>query len=513
LLNVFFTFFNFLNPFSDFGKASSKIQVIKKVDVRFSDVAGIDDAKKELQEIITFLKQPLKFQKLGANIPKGILLIGPPGNGKTLLAKAVAGEANVPFFSVSGSEFVELFVGIGASRMRDLFTRAQIQAPCIIFIDEIDTFARSRGSNPGSMNDEKEQTLNQLLTEMDGFKQNTRVIVLAATNRIEIIDSALLRPGRFDRQVSVNRPTLNGRIQILNVHAKKKRFEKNISFQTIAQRTTGFSGADLESLLNESAILAARKNKKEISINEINKSIDRVIAGLPGSSLPNLLDRRFIAYSAIGHSLIGSILDSHDSFQKVTIIPRGRLKGLTWFTPEDFKFLPSRSKFLSRLTSLLAGRVTEELIYGNHQITTGPKEDILNLTNIAKNIITQFGMSSVGPVTLSTTKSRQTFTGKSEQQSKSSEKIGSKIDFKIKEVIDSCYMQAVEILKENRLLIDFLTEELIVSESLESEEFLNFLNIYISPLLIKEYKNKKSKYTVMLKLDQIEKKKKELQSF
>lgn len=483
--------FNNLNPFSNFGKMNSKIEMVEKTSIKFSDVAGIDEAKKELEEIVLFLKEPKKFKSVGANIPRGILLVGPPGNGKTLLAKAVAGEADVPFFSVSGSEFVELFVGIGAARMRDLFERAKAKSPCIIFIDEIDTIGRERGSGIGNANDEKEQTLNQLLTELDGFNKNSGIIVLGATNRVDILDSALLRPGRFDRQVTVNRPTLKGRIEILKVHAKGKVLDEEISLQRIAQRTPGFSGADLANLLNESAILAARDKKEKISMDEINKSIDKVIAGLEGVSLPDLIDRRLVAYHEVGHGLIGAVLDSHDSVQKLTIIPRGRAKGLTWFTPQESRLLPSRSRFLNRLTSVLGGRVAEDLIFGSHQVTTGARGDIKSLTNIAKRLITQFGMSNVGPIKINKVKARQIFVGRrrTQKSKKSSEKIVAKIDYQIKKLIDTCYQQALLILKENRFFVDFLAEELVILESIDGTDFSKFLNIYLSPESIKKYKN------------------------
>lgn len=498
--------FNNLNPFSNFGKINSKIEMSEQISIKFSDVAGIDEAKKELEEVVLFLKEPKKFKAVGANIPRGILLVGPPGNGKTLLAKAVAGEANVPFFSVSGSEFVELFVGIGAARMRDLFEQAKSKSPCIIFIDEIDTIGRERGYGMGNSSDEKEQTLNQLLTELDGFNKNSGIIVLAATNRVDILDSALLRPGRFDRQVTVNRPSLKGRIEILKVHSKGKILDENISLQRIAQRTPGFSGADLANLLNESAILAAREKKEQITMDQINKSIDKVMAGLEGLSLPDLIDRRLVAYHEVGHGLIGAVLDSHDSVQKLTIIPRGRTKGLTWFTPQESRLLPSRSRFLNRLTSVLGGRVAEDLIFGNHQVTTAARGDIRNLTNIAKRLITQFGMSNVGPITINKTKMRPIFIGRRRNQKvkKSSEKIVAKIDLQIKSLIENCYQQALLILKENRFFIDFLAEELVVLESIEGTEFSKFLNIYLSPAFIKKYRttmsileeNLQKKYTV-----------------
>jgi len=480
----------FLNPFTNFGKMNSKIEVIDKINIKFSDVAGIDEAKRELLEVVTFLKEPKKFKAVGANIPRGILLVGPPGTGKTLLAKAAAGEAEVPFFSVSGSEFVELFVGVGASRMRDLFDRAKTKSPCIIFIDEIDAIGRERGAGIGSSNDEKEQTLNQLLTEMDGFEANSGIIILAATNRVDILDSALLRPGRFDRQVSVNLPTLKGRVEILKVHAKNKKLADEINLQTVAQRTPGFSGADLANLLNEAAILAARDRKSEIEMYDIGKAIDKVIAGLEGISIIDLTERRLVAYHEVGHALIGAILEKHDSVEKLTIIPRGGARGLTWFTPQETQMLASRSKFLTRLTAALAGRVAEDLIFGKNLITTGARGDIKTLTNMTRRIIMQFGMSNIGPLALSRRGMRPIFLGRGiPRNTNCSDVVIAKVDYELQDLVTDCYTQAYTILIENRFLIDLLVDELIENEVIEGKDFTRWVNSYIPPKDILKYRN------------------------
>ena len=482
--------FSFLNPFANFGKMNSKIEVVEKINIKFADVAGIDEAKQELEEVVTFLKEPFKFKSVGATIPRGILLVGPPGTGKTLLAKAAAGEAEVPFFSVSGSEFVELFVGVGASRMRDLFERAKSKSPCIIFIDEIDAIGRERGAGIGSSNDEKEQTLNQLLTEMDGFEANSGIIVLGATNRVDILDSALLRPGRFDRQVAVNLPTLKGRVEILKVHAKNKKLDSNVNLETIAQRTPGFSGADLANLLNESAILTARDRKEQITMVEIGKAIDKIIAGLEGISIVDLTERRLVAYHEVGHALIGAILEQHDSVQKLTIIPRGGARGLTWFTPQETRLLASRSKFLTRLTAALAGRVAEDLIFGSNLITTGARGDIKTLTDMTRRIITQFGMSNIGPLTLSRRGMRPVFLGRGiPKNTNCSDVVIAKVDYQLQDLVEDCYNQAYTILKENRFLIDLLVDELVENEVIEGKDFTRWVNNYISPKNILKYRN------------------------
>merc|ERR1712087_737630 len=362
------------------GSGSSPLNILKSTarferkpmtGIRFSDIAGIDEAKAEFEEIVSFLKQPDKYTIVGAKIPKGILLVGPPGTGKTLLAKAIANEADVPFFSVAGSEFVEMFIGIGAARVRDLFQKASENAPCIIFIDEIDAVGRERGAGVGGGNDEREQTLNQLLTEMDGFKENKGVIVVGATNRVDILDSALLRPGRFDRQIQVGLPDRLGRLGILKVHARNKPLDKDVSLIQIANRTPGFSGADLANLLNESAILATRYKKDSISKNEVNEAADRIIGGIEGSAMEDTKNKKLIAYHEVGHAIVGSVLESHDEVEKITLIPRGGRKGLTWFIPDEDQTLLSRSQLLARIITTLAGRVVEQVVFGDPEVTTG----------------------------------------------------------------------------------------------------------------------------------------------
>ena len=348
----------------NFRKARAKVQTETNTEVVFNDVAGIDEVKEEFEEVVTFLKKPQRFTSVGAKIPKGVILIGPPGTGKTLLAKAIAGEAGVPFISISGSEFVEMFVGIGASRVRDLFKTAQQNAPCIVFIDEIDAVGRQRGAGIGGGNDEREQTLNQILTEMDGFKENTGIIVIAATNRVDVLDGALLRPGRFDRQVSINLPDVKGRLEILKVHARNKKLNEDISLGLIAQRTPGFSGADLANLLNESAIITARRNKVAITMSEVNTAIDRMLAGLEGTSLTDTKNKRLIAYHEVGHAIIGTLLKYHDDVQKVTLIPRGQARGFTWFTPNEDQALISRGQLVARIIGTLGGRAAEEVVFG-----------------------------------------------------------------------------------------------------------------------------------------------------
>jgi len=369
-----------------FGKSKALFQMEAKTGVIFDDVAGIDEAKEEFEEVVTFLKQPECFTAVGAKIPKGVLLVGPPGTGKTLLAKAIAGEANVPFFSISGSEFVEMFVGVGASRVRDLFKKAKENAPCIVFIDEIDAVGRQRGTGVGGGNDEREQTLNQLLTEMDGFEGNTGIIVIAATNRADILDSALLRPGRFDRQVSVEVPDFKGRLAILYVHSRNKKIDQNVSLSIIARRTPGFSGADLANLLNEAAILAARRRKSNITSYEIDASIDRVVAGMEGTPLVDSKSKRIIAYHEIGHAIVGTLLKDHDPVQKVTLIPRGQARGLTWFTPSEDQSLISRSQITSRIMGALGGRAAEEVVFGDAEVTTGASNDLQQVTSMARQI-------------------------------------------------------------------------------------------------------------------------------
>ena len=462
----------------NFRKAGAKIQTEVTSDILFSDVAGIDEAKEEFEEIVSFLKKPEPFTSVGAKIPKGVLLVGPPGTGKTLLAKAIAGEAGVPFISISGSEFVEMFVGIGASRVRDLFKTAKASAPCIVFIDEIDAVGRQRGAGVGGGNDEREQTLNQILTEMDGFQGNTGVIVIAATNRVDVLDGALLRPGRFDRQVSVNLPDVKGRLAILNVHARNKKMDTTVSLNRIAQRTPGFSGADLANLLNEAAIITARRSKKAVGMSEVNTAIDRVIAGLEGNSLTDTKNKRLIAYHEIGHAVIGSLLKYHDNVQKVTLIPRGQALGLTWFTPNEDQALVSRGQLVARIIGLLGGRAAEEVVFGPTEITTGASGDFQQVTSLARQMVTRFGMSTVGPISLDSERG-QVFLGRGIQnENELSNTVSDKIDAEVKVIITYCYSQALNIIKENRILIDQLVEKLIQDETIEGKVFYKYLSIY-----------------------------------
>jgi len=454
-----------------FGKSKALFQMEVKTGIVFDDVAGVDEAKEEFQEVVTFLKQPESFTAVGAKIPKGVLLIGPPGTGKTLLAKAIAGEANVPFFSISGSEFVEMFVGVGASRVRDLFKKAKENAPCIVFIDEIDAVGRQRGTGIGGGNDEREQTLNQLLTEMDGFEGNTGIIVIAATNRADILDSALLRPGRFDRQVSVNVPDFNGRLDILKVHAKNKKLDQTVSLSIISRRTPGFSGADLANLLNEAAILTARRRKDTITINEIDASIDRVVAGMEGTPLVDSKSKRLIAYHEIGHAIVGTLLPNHEPVQKVTLIPRGQARGLTWFTPSDDQSLISRSQILSRIIGALGGRAAEEIVFGDSEVTTGASNDLQQVTSMARQMVTRFGMSEIGPLSLES-EATNPFLGRNmSSNNEYSDEIAVKIDNQIKKIVDQCHLQALNIIKENRVIIDYLVDILIEKETIEGAEF------------------------------------------
>ncbi|HEY9662394.1 MAG TPA: ATP-dependent zinc metalloprotease FtsH3, partial [Allocoleopsis sp.] len=389
----------------NFGKSRARVQMEPQTQVTFNDVAGIEQAKLELAEVVDFLKNADRFTAVGAKIPKGVLLVGPPGTGKTLLAKAVAGEAGVPFFSISGSEFVEMFVGVGASRVRDLFEQAKSNAPCIVFIDEIDAVGRQRGAGLGGGNDEREQTLNQLLTEMDGFEGNTGIIIIAATNRPDVLDAALLRPGRFDRQVVVDRPDYAGRLEILNVHARGKTLAKDVDLEKIARRTPGFTGADLANLLNEAAILAARRNLTEISMDEVNDAIDRVLAG-PEKKDRVMSEKRkqLVAFHEAGHALVGALMPDYDPVQKISIIPRGRAGGLTWFTPSEDRMdsgLYSRSYLQNQMAVALGGRIAEELVFGEEEVTTGASNDLQQVARVARQMVTRFGMSDrLGPVAL-----------------------------------------------------------------------------------------------------------------
>lgn len=462
----------------NFGKSKARFSMEAKTGVTFDDVAGVDEAKEEFQEVVSFLKRPERFTAVGAKIPKGVMLVGPPGTGKTLLAKAIAGEAGVPFFSISGSEFVEMFVGVGASRVRDLFKKAKENSPCIIFIDEIDAVGRQRGTGIGGGNDEREQTLNQLLTEMDGFEGNTGIIVIAATNRVDVLDSALLRPGRFDRQVTVNVPDVKGRLEILNVHARNKKLAPEISLEVIARRTPGFSGADLANLLNEGAILTARRRKEAMTMSEIDAAIDRVIAGMEGTVMIDSKTKRLIAYHEVGHAIVGTLLAHHDPVQKVTLIPRGQAKGLTWFTPSEEQSLISRSQIIARIMGALGGRAAEEVVFGYPEVTTGAGNDLQQVTSMARQMVTRFGMSNIGPLALEN-QTMDPFLGRTMgSSSEYSEDIASRIDMQIRSIIQHCHDETTSLIKENRVIIDKLVDLLIEKETIDGDEFRSIVAEY-----------------------------------
>jgi len=461
-----------------FGKSKARFMMEAKTGVMFDDVAGIDEAKEELQEVVTFLKKPERFTAIGARIPKGVLLVGPPGTGKTLLAKAIAGEAGVPFFSISGSEFVEMFVGVGASRVRDLFKKAKDNAPCIIFIDEIDAVGRQRGAGIGGGNDEREQTLNQLLTEMDGFEGNTGIIIIAATNRVDVLDSALLRPGRFDRQVTVDPPDIKGRVEVLEVHARNKKLAEDISLEAIARRTPGFTGADLANLLNEAAILTARRRKDAITMAEIDAAVDRVIAGMEGTPLVDSKSKRLIAYHEIGHAIVGTLVKDHDPVQKVTLIPRGQAQGLTWFTPSEEQMLISRAQILARITGALGGRAAEDVIFGDAEVTTGAGNDLQQVSNMARQMVTRFGMSDLGPLSLESSQG-EVFLGRDWlSRSEYSEEVSSRIDAQVRVIVDQCYEEAKRLMRDNRALIDRLVDLLVERETIDGDELRQIVSEY-----------------------------------
>ena len=461
------------------GKSTARFERRPDTGVGFNDIAGIDEAKAEFEEIVSFLKEPEKYTIVGAKIPKGILLVGPPGTGKTLLAKAIANEADVPFFSVAGSEFVEMFIGIGAARVRDLFKKASENAPCIVFIDEIDAVGRERGAGVGGGNDEREQTLNQLLTEMDGFKENKGVIVVGATNRVDILDAALLRPGRFDRQVTVNLPDRLGRVGILKVHARNKPLNDDVSLVQLANRTPGFSGADLANLLNEAAILATRYKKSSITKNEVNEAADRIIGGIAGTPLEDTKNKRLIAYHEVGHAITGSVLKSHDEVEKITLVPRGAAKGLTWFTPEEDQSLLSRSALLARIIGTLGGRAAEQVVFGDPEVTTGASSDLQQVTNLARQMVTRFGMSNIGPMALEDENTGQVFLGGNMTQgSEYAENIADRIDDEVCKIINYCEDKAIEIISDNRVVIDLIVERLLDIETMDGEEFRELLSNY-----------------------------------
>ena len=456
------------NKSMDFGRSRARLSENNN-KVTFDDVAGLTEEKEEVQELIDFLKTPKKFQKLGARIPKGVLLVGPPGTGKTLLARAVAGEANVPFYFISGSEFVELFVGVGASRVRDMFKQAKQSAPCLIFIDEIDAVGRQRGAGLGGGHDEREQTLNQLLTEMDGFGANEGIIIIAATNRPDVLDPALLRPGRFDRQVQVNLPDCKGRREILAVHARNKIFAKNVKLENIAERTVGFSGADLENLLNEAALLAVRRDKNAITMAEIDEAHDRVLMGPAKTSKKYTEnDKKLVAYHEAGHAVLGIKLDGANDVQKITIIPRGYAGGYTMMLPKEERFTATKKELLERITGLLGGRVAEEMIF--NEVTTGAHNDFEQATKIARAMVTEYGMSSLGPVQLEQQEG-SVFLGRDYNKSRNfSSQVAFEIDQEMRKIMDDCYKNAQKIIKENRDLLDLIANVLLEKETITKEE-------------------------------------------
>lgn len=457
----------------DFGKTRAKLSRHSKTT--FKDVAGVDEEKAELEEVIDFLKYPRKYFEIGARIPKGILLVGPPGTGKTLLAKAVAGEAKVPFFSISGSDFVEMFVGVGASRVRDMFKNAKQAAPCIVFIDEIDAVGRQRGAGLGGGHDEREQTLNQLLVEMDGFEENSGVIVMAATNRVDVLDPALLRPGRFDRQIRISNPDVKGRTEILKVHARNKKLSPKINLEDIARRTPGFSGADLENLLNEAALLAAREGRKEVKIYDIDEAIDRVLMGPAKRSRKySEREKRIVSYHEAGHAVIGVKLDNADVVQKVTIVPRGEAGGYNLMTPEEERFLQTKSSLLDSITGLLAGRAAEEIIIG--EITTGAHNDFQRATAIARAMVTEYGMSKLGVIQYER-RAGEVFLGRDYMKDKNfSDQVALEIDEATREIINECYDKAKRVLTENKDLLVLIAEHLMEIETLTKEDIYELVN-------------------------------------
>ncbi len=461
-----------------FGKTKARFQMEAETGVKFADVAGVEEAKQDLEEVVTFLKTPERFTSVGAKIPRGVLLVGPPGTGKTLLAKAIAGEAGVPFFSLSGSEFVEMFVGVGASRVRDLFKRAKENSPCLIFIDEIDAVGRQRGAGIGGGNDEREQTLNQLLTEMDGFEGNSGIIIIAATNRPDVLDSALMRPGRFDRQVSVDAPDIKGRLSILKVHSRNKKLAEAVSLEAIARRTPGFTGADLANLLNEAAILTARRRKEATTITEIDDAVDRVIAGMEGKPLTDGRSKRLIAYHEIGHALVGTLVRHHDPVQKVTLIPRGQAQGLTWFAPDEEQSLVSRAQLRARIMGALGGRAAEDVVFGHAEVTTGAGGDIQQVASMARQMVTRFGMSDLGPLSLEAG-NQEVFLGRDLMtRSDVSDAIANRIDGAVRTIVQDCYTDTVAMVASQRDCMDRLVELLIEKETLDGEELRQIVSEY-----------------------------------
>ncbi|KAF8010160.1 hypothetical protein BT93_J0956 [Corymbia citriodora subsp. variegata] len=459
------------------GRSKAKFQMEPNTGITFDDVAGVDEAKQDFQEIVEFLRTPEKFVAVGARIPKGVLLVGPPGTGKTLLAKAIAGEAGVPFFSLSGSEFIEMFVGVGASRVRDLFNKAKENSPCLVFIDEIDAVGRQRGTGIGGGNDEREQTLNQLLTEMDGFSGNSGVIVIAATNRPEILDAALLRPGRFDRQVSVGLPDIRGREEILKVHSKNKKLDKDVSLGVIAMRTPGFSGADLANLMNEAAILAGRRGKDKITLKEVDDSIDRIVAGMEGTKMVDGKSKMLVAYHEVGHAICATLTPGHDPVQKVTLIPRGQARGLTWFLPGEDPTLISKQQLFARIVGGLGGRAAEEVIFGEPEITTGAAGDLQQITQIARQMVTTYGMSEIGPWALIDPAVQSSdVVLRMLSRNSMSEKLAEDIDSCVKNIINNAYEIAKAHIRNNREAMDKIVDLLLEKETLTGDEFRAILS-------------------------------------
>jgi cell division protease FtsH len=464
------------NQAISFGKSRARMFMGNKPSVTFTDVAGVEEAKQELQEIVEFLKYPEKFVALGARIPKGLLLVGPPGTGKTLISRAVAGEAGVPFFSISGSEFVEMFVGVGASRVRDLFDQAKRNSPCIVFVDEIDAVGRQRGAGLGGSHDEREQTLNQILVEMDGFDTNTNVIVIAATNRPDVLDPALLRPGRFDRQVVLDRPDIRGRVAILQVHAKNKPLQKNISLETLAKQTPGFSGADLSNLLNEAAILGARRNKRSIGMSELEEAIDRVVAGPARKSrIISEREKAITAYHEVGHALVARMLPNTDPVHKVSIVARGQAGGFTMLLPTEDRYLWSKPQFEDMLAYALGGHAAELIIFG--EVTTGASNDIERVTKIARSMVTEYGMSGrIGPMALGH-KDELVFLGRDfGEQRNYSEQTAREIDEEVRRIIQDAFDKAYHILTQNKTRMIMISERLIKEETLEGPLFESLFN-------------------------------------
>ncbi|WP_374055377.1 ATP-dependent zinc metalloprotease FtsH [Rossellomorea sp. FM04394] len=481
---IFILFFFLLNQAQgggsrvmNFGKSKAKLYSEEKKKVRFKDVAGADEEKQELVEVVEFLKDPRKFSEVGARIPKGVLLVGPPGTGKTLLARAVAGEAGVPFFSISGSDFVEMFVGVGASRVRDLFENAKKNAPCIIFIDEIDAVGRQRGAGLGGGHDEREQTLNQLLVEMDGFGANEGIIIVAATNRPDILDPALLRPGRFDRQITVDRPDLKGREAVLKVHAHNKPLDESVDLKAIAMRTPGFSGADLENLLNEAALVAAREDKKKIDMRDIDEATDRVIAGpAKKSRVISEKERKIVAFHEAGHTVIGLVLDEADMVHKVTIVPRGQAGGYAVMLPKEDRYFMTKPELLDKITGLLGGRVAEEIIFGD--VSTGAHNDFQRATGIARKMVTEYGMSDkLGPLQFGQSQGGQVFLGRDiNSEQNYSDAIAYEIDLEMQRLIKESYDRAKRILTENRDKLELIAKTLLDVETLDAAQIKHLMD-------------------------------------